>query len=342
MSVKKPSEFVIAASVIVPTYGRPVYLRDTLVSILQQESLPGQYEIIVVDNKPTGEVHEMVQGLEQESHRSIGYVEETNVGLHNARHAGAREALREILVYVDDDVIATPGWLKAILNVFTNQEVALVGGKILPKWEGDIPDWINLFKSELEYGWTIGYLSLLDFGSIRKEIPARFVYGCNYSIRKSILSEFGGFHPDSFPQELIQYRGDGETALSLAIEEEGYGVVYEPKATVYHRIPRERLTVEYFCQRAFNQGVSDSYSEIRREHGLGNVVPQLHQRNTPLSRDFRKVLRMLMFWKDKATAKEHPVIRQIAGAYEEGKSFHRSQVSEDPKLLEYVLQENYF
>jgi len=258
-------------------------------------------------------------------------------GLHAGRHLGAHEAKGEILIFVDDDIIVTSGWLEAIKKAFDDPEAALVGGKILPKWEGDIPDWINLFKSETEYGWTIGYLSLLDFGNETKEIPSVFVYGCNFSIRKSVLFECGGFHPDSMPQELIRYRGDGESALSIAIEEKGYKSVYEPKASVYHRIPPERLTVDYFCRRAFNQGISDSYTEIRKKHRLSS------RSNSRFAESLITSLKN-MIWSsiNKLISKRNQVQMKIAMAYEEGKTYHRCQVADDPELKKYVLKENYF
>ncbi len=328
-------------SVIIPTRNRALFLKDALDSILKQTLSTGEFEILVVDNGSTDATAEVVKEFMAKSNQ-ISYYFASEPGLHVGRHLGANEAEGEILVFVDDDIIATPGWLEAIKNAFNDPLVALVGGKIIPKWEGDVPDWINLFKSETEYGWTIGYLSLLDFGDETKEILSIFVYGCNFSIRKSVLYECGGFHPDSMPQELIRYRGDGETALSLAIMEKGYKAIYEPKATVYHRIPPERLTVDYFCRRAFNQGVSDSYTEIRRKHGLDNVFPRNSEKASLLSRRLEKLSKLFMHWKTKIVSEQHPVKKQVIRAYEKGKSYHRRQVTEDPKLLEHILKERYF
>ncbi len=328
-------------SVIVPTRNRALFLKDALESILKQNLCKEEFEVLVVDNGSTDQTAEVVEEFIAKSNQ-IRYFFAPEPGLHVGRHLGAREAKGEILVYVDDDIIATSDWLEAIKNAFNNPKVALVGGKILPKWEGDVPEWINLFKHEVEYGWTIGYVSLLDFGNVPREIPAYYVYGCNFSIRKSVLFECGGFHPDSMPQELIQYRGDGESALSLTIMGKGYKSFYEPKASVYHRIPPERLTLDYFCRRAFNQGVSDSYTEIRRKHGLDNVFPRNSEKASLLSRRLEKLSRLFMHWKTKIVPEQHPVKKQIIRAYEKGKSYHRKQVAKDPKLLEYVLKENYF
>lgn len=327
-------------SVIIPTRNRVLFLKDAIDSILEQTLSIKEFEILVIDNGSTDQTAEVVKEFIGRSNK-IRYFFAPDPGLHVGRHLGASEAQGDILVFVDDDIIATPGWLKAIKNAFNDPEVGLVGGKILPKWEGDIPDWINLFKSQTEYGWTIGYLSLLDFGDEIKEIPSVFVYGCNFIIRKSALFECGGFHPDSMPRELIRYRGDGETALSIAIEKKGYKSIYEPKATVYHRIPPERLTIDYFCRRAFNQGISDSYTEIRRRHGLDNVLPGNSKKGLHLAKSLGKLLQLFMYWESKIMSEKHHVKKKALKAYKEGKLFHRQQVTEDPKLFEYVVKDTY-
>jgi glycosyltransferase involved in cell wall biosynthesis len=252
----------IITSVIVPTYSRPVYLRDTLISLLQQDFPPGQYEIIVVDNRPTGEVRHIVQKLEVEWQRFIRYIEEPNVGLHNARHAGAKVACGAILVYVDDDILAHPEWLRAMLAFFKNPLVAIVGGKVLPQWETQPPEWLSQFPSS--------YLSLLDLGERSQELRwPKGVYGCNMAVRRSTLYEVGGFNPDAMgDRRLIWFRGDGETGLHRKIYDAGYKAIYEPRAWVSHRITPERLKARAFYDRGLMVGLSWSYSHIRntKEH----------------------------------------------------------------------------
>jgi len=330
-------------SVIIPTRNRADYLEDALESILVQTLKPEFYEVIVIDNGSVDNTRGIVDKLNLQHENRIKYIFEEEPGLHVGRHRGAKEAKGEILVYADDDIIASQEWLSAIQNAFKDPEVVLVGGKILPKWEGQIPEWINLFKSKVEWGWTIGYLSLLDFGDETKIISPGYVYGCNYSIRKTVLFECGGFHPDGMPQELIQYRGDGETALSRVIKGRGYKSLYEPKASVFHWVPSERLSVDYFCRRAFNQGISDSYTEIRAKYGLSNIFSQpSNQTPFPIWKNIKKMIRFFLFWKSNKASHKHPIVRRVNKAYAEGKSFHRKKAEQDPELLKYILKENYF
>ncbi len=329
-------------SVIIPTYNRSYYLKDFVNSILAQTLSPKYYEIILVDNGSTDSTRELINSLNRQNENRIKYFFEQQPGLHIGRHLGARHAGGEILTFTDDDIIAQPGWLEAVIESFQDNDIALVGGKNLPKWEAAPPEWVDLFKTENEYGWIIGQLSLLDFGNTCIEIPARFVFGCNYSIRKKVMYDCGGFHPDGMPPELIQYRGDGETALSIAIEEKGYRTVYNPRASVYHRIPIERLQIDYFCQRAFRQGISDSYTEIRANRGLSLPVAKKKTRLRSFPKYILRRLTSFLSNRDEPNREVPPASAQVNEAYDKGKVFHRKKVSNNPELLNYILKENYF
>ncbi|MDT8316994.1 MAG: glycosyltransferase family A protein [bacterium] len=334
---------MIELSVVIPTRNRAIYLKDAIESIFKQTLNEDLFEVLIIDNGSTDETARVVRELSAKTKR-IKYFFAPEPGLHVGRHLGAKEAKGEILVYADDDILATPDWLNSVKKRFEDSDVALLGGKILPMWEGEIPSWIDLFKSEPQYGWTIGFLSLLDFGDESKLIPADYVYGCNFSIRKSVLYECGGFHPDGMPQELIRYRGDGESALSRNIMTKGYAAVYEPLAAVYHRVPPQRLTVEYFCQRAFNQGVSESFTEIRACGGLSKPVPEPEQVNSPSFIEYlKKILnRTCNRSGDDIHLKYNNLKEQFAEAYKKGKDYHRLEVERDPALLKYVLKDNYY
>ena len=332
---------MIELSVIMPTRNRADYLKEALESALNQTLDKSVYEIIVVDNGSTDSTRQVVEQLNRLHEDRVRYFYEPAPGLHVGRHLGARESKGDILVYTDDDIIALPEWLEAVRSAFNGPGVALVGGKNLPRWEGEVPDWVKLFESTDACGWHNGYLSLLDFGDKCMEIPAYYVYGCNFSIRKSVMYECGGFHPDSMPQELIRFRGDGETALSAALIKKGYRTIYEPRASVYHRVPPERLTAEYFCRRAFNQGVSESYTQIRKCGGLS--IPR-----GPVKSGF-SLLKKMKDWARAAMPRKkgiqtdkHPILAKVRRSYDEGLRYHQEEVAADPQLLAFILKKTYY
>src|SRR5262249_40576383 len=100
-----------------------------------------------------------------------------------------------------------------------------------------------------------------------------------------------------------------------------------------HVIPASRLRPEYLEQRAFFQGVIDSYTQIRRERR----VP-VRTWKDPLRPTKWRVERMMLL--HNPTIKR---IRRLMGlAYCNGIEFHRKEVRQDPTLLEWVLRDNYF
>jgi glycosyltransferase involved in cell wall biosynthesis len=255
----------IKLSVIIPTRNRSDLLHKTLFSIVNQTLDNSHFEVIVVDNGSTDNTEEVTNKFS--TLLNLVYIYEPKPGLHEGRHAGLRTSKSEILVYADDDIEAFPEWLETILKVFNKDEkIVLLGGKNLPKFESSPPFWIlEKWYNRTNLGQVLGDLSILDFGNEEKEISPYYVFGCNFSVRKQIVIDAGGFHPDGMPFELIKYRGDGETYISQFVENRDLKAYYHPLASIYHWVPNSRMTEEYFCKRNYIQGISDAYSELRNE-----------------------------------------------------------------------------
>ncbi|MDD5242731.1 MAG: glycosyltransferase family 2 protein [Syntrophorhabdaceae bacterium] len=242
-------------SVIIPTYQRTNFLRETLECIIEQDFPKDQYEVIIVDNavEPTQELIDLANSF---AYPSINYVHESKNGLHNARHAGAKAAKGEILVYIDDDVICPRGWLTAMAVPYSNQEIAMVAGKVILRYETDPPNWLFQFS---------GILSALDLGDTSCMVePYISPVGCNMSVRKSVLFDLGGFNPDAFgDKSLINFRGDGECGLARKIHDTGFGMWYAPDAWLEHRVPSKRMTEKYIQWRNTIGGIEDAYADLR-------------------------------------------------------------------------------
>jgi len=317
-------------SVIIPTRNRAKYLAGALESLTKQTYPTNLFEVIVVDNGSSDNTKEIFT-LYAERIQNLRYYYDETPGLHVGRHLGMRMAQSDILVYTDDDIEAFPTWLEAIAESFQNKEVVLVGGKNLPKFETDPPDWI-LKMWEKKHGQRIlGYLSILDLGDEKKEINPLHIFGCNFSIRKHILLEAGGFHPDAMPQELIKYRGDGESHVSKYILRRSYKAIYQPKASVYHLVTSSRMTEEYFYKRAYNQGISDSYTTVRSKNiKQGFIVNNLESL-------FKRIFYVLKNWV-KIGAENDYLLYQ---AYRAGYKYHVNEIDCDKNLYKWVIKDSY-
>jgi glucosyl-dolichyl phosphate glucuronosyltransferase len=255
-----------------------------------------------------------------------------------------------LLVFVDDDIEATSGWLQAIFETFKSPRVQLVGGRNLPKFAVQPPAWLEAFYDAMpDGGRYCGWLSLLDLGESEREIDPNYVWGLNFAIRRRALHDLGGFHPDCLPQEFQKFQGDGETGLTMAARLQGYPAVYQPKATIYHTIPSSRMTPEYFERRAYYQGVCDSYSGTRRE-GTGALVGSVKVRSFSLRYARRiagRIVRSLKYLKNQEcvtekTGEVRGIRLRTHRAYQAGYEFHQSAVRSSPELLAWVLRPDYW
>jgi GT2 family glycosyltransferase len=251
----------MSISVIIPTYNRSRTLLQSLGS-LQQQTL-ADFEIVVVDNGACGETEQAIERFSERAKVPARYVPEPRLGLHNARHTGARTASGEILVFTDDDATFDSGWLKAYADAFdAHPEMAAAGGRILPFWEEPPPPWLwEMVDASLANLTYFGELSLLDRGGEFLLDCWQYPFGVNMAIRRAILFEVGGFNPEVFGDVWL---GDGETGLACKLQERQMLMGYVPQAVVHHHIPPQRMTVAYLCRRMANEGACDAYSRFHR------------------------------------------------------------------------------
>ncbi len=347
-------------SVIIPTRNRSDLLKSTLLSISCQNFTQNDFEVLVIDNGSTDNTKEIVNSFKDKI-QNLKCFYEPAPGLHVGRHKGLKEASADIIVYADDDIEAFPTWLEGIWESFQDGKVALVGGNNLPKYETSPPIWVESLWSYNQYGKHNGYYSLIDFGDVQKEIDPYFVFGCNFSIRKSTLLEFGGFHPDAMPREKIKYRGDGESYISAQILKKGYKTVFNPKASVFHYVPSARMSKDYLYHRGFIQGISNSYSAIRGNE-LERAKPQKDEEPQSLKappsfiskamdrfsgREFKRDINSLRLevregfdnYKRNLNLNEYLTATQIG--FQDGFAYHQNELKNDQELFKWVVKDNY-
>ena len=331
-------------SVIIPTKNRACELNITLDSIMKQNMAQVDFEVLVVDNGSTDNTVDIVNHYYGKI-KNLRYFYEPMPGLHVGRHCGLKNAKTDILVFADDDIRAFPTWLTAIKETFEqNPDVVLVGGKNLPDYEVDPPSWVLKLWSQCEYGSCLGYYSILDFGDEKKEISPYYVWGCNFSIRREALIKLGGFHPDGMPRNLLVYRGDGETAISEGIVNNHWKTIYHPNASVYHLVSKKRMTMEYLYNRAYAQGISQSYTDIRKQNGrLESIKLNIsNQEETIYNTCKRYFYQFFRYILGKYDREMELVQKTLQNGFADGYAFHQQEVRTNSEILSWVLRKDYF
>ena len=249
---------MVSISLIVPTYRRPQDLQRCLESA-QQQSLD-TFELIVVDNSADAESRTLVDEFNRGARFPARYVQEADLGLHNARHAGARVATGDVLVFTDDDAEFDANWLAAYARSFAEHpEMAAAGGRILPAWDAPPPDWVC---SLMQVDPTMfPAFSLLDLSPRFRSSSDGLFFGVNMAIRREVLFACGGFNPEIFGDRWL---GDGETGLNRKLWERHEVIGYVPEALVYHHVSAQRMTLAYLRRRQANDGACDMYARFHR------------------------------------------------------------------------------
>jgi glucosyl-dolichyl phosphate glucuronosyltransferase len=326
-------------SVIFPSRNRVGLLFAALESLRAQHILSEEFEILVIDNCSTDSTAVMVKKFTK-TLVNVRYYYEPEPGLHAGRHRGMKEAKGNILVFADDDIEAQPSWLQTLADVFSDPDVAMAGGNNRPLFLQTPPPWLESLwnRRARNGGRSLPALSIQEWPEGRYPISPYQIWGCNFAIRKSILLAAGGFHPDGMPKELIRFRGDGETHVSRYVAENRLKCLFDSGATVYHKVTPERMTLAYFRQRGFNQGISDSYTQLRGE----TIQPA--KRHSVAYRAARwgwQKLRQLSASGPADREAKRALDAQRIG-HREGVAYHQAAYRDDPEVRAWVHRDHYF
>jgi glycosyltransferase involved in cell wall biosynthesis len=250
---------VVQLSLVIPTYRRAEDALRCLGSV-QQQTLE-DFEVVLVDNSPDAELRSRIDAFNACARVRARYVPEPQLGLHNARHAGARAATGEVVVFTDDDAEFDPDWLAAYARRFdARPDMAAAGGRVLPTWDRPPPTWLCAAMQADPRMFPA--LSLLDPTPDFQVRPDGFFFGVNMAVRRQTLFEAGGFNPEIFGERWL---GDGETGLNRKLWARGLLVGYVPDALVYHHVSAERMTVAYLRKRQTHEGACDMYARFHAQ-----------------------------------------------------------------------------
>jgi glycosyltransferase involved in cell wall biosynthesis len=216
------------------------------------------FELLVVDNSPNAELHARIDAVEPDRRVRARYVHEPNLGLHNARHAGARAASGDVLVFTDDDAVFDANWLAAYKRSFLEHpEMAAAGGRVLAEWAAPPPNWLcSVMQVDPA---MFPALSLMDLSPEFSLSPSGIFFGVNMAIRRDALFDARGFNPEIFGQRWL---GDGETGLNRKLWARQQLIGYVPDALVYHHVSAERMTLTYLRRRQLHEGACDMYARF--------------------------------------------------------------------------------
>jgi len=220
------------------------------------------YEIIIVLEKSQELFGRVSEYVGQKGYANVHLLFNSGVsGASVARNLGVRGAHGAVLAFIDDDAVATAGWLQGVVNAFERQDLVGVTGPILPLWENEKFKWLPE-----EFYWIVSCMP----ASSTQPFEVRNAWGNNMSFRREAFEKGGLFLTElgakgggiSGKHELV---GE-DTEFSLrARRASGKPIICAPEAVVYHRANEYRFSSGFVASRAYWEG----YTKALLEKALG-------------------------------------------------------------------------
>lgn len=250
------------ATVIVPTRDRHGLAFEAVESIAQS-GWQG-VEIVVVDQSTSA--NPAFTSLAQIGRCRLTYRHSASVGLARARNEGIAAASNDLIVFTDDDVLATRDWLAVLVgSLVAEGDGAVVTGSV---HAGD-PEITGAFAPST----ITADIRTIYAGRLTSDVLA----GGNMALFRSAFDAIG--HWDERLGAGTRFPAAEDNDLGLRLLEAGFRIVYEPKASVVHRAWRPKH--DYFLVRwRYGRGKGGFYAKHRdlrhiRQRARGDVLHRL-------------------------------------------------------------------
>lgn len=249
-------------SVIIPTHKRNEILAKALQSLAMQTLPKNEFEVIVVDDNIDYETQETINLFNDKIR--VNYYSCEAPGAGAKRNFGVLKSKADIILFLDDDMIASPNLLYEHFS-FYNEGADGVLGRI----EEDENVNLNYFTKYL-----IDNDLQNTYKNINKDnVSFEYFYTGNISLKKDIFNTLGGFD-----LKFKQY-GFEDSELGYRLNKSGYVIKYNENALGYHHFLRN---FEDYLARKRDMGRSAAY--------FAKLYPELESKLSIHSRKLHEML----------------------------------------------------
>jgi GT2 family glycosyltransferase len=265
----------VSASVVICVYTEKRWddIVEAVASVHAQDVTPAEV-LVVVDHNPAlldrSKAEFAPQGVRVLPNAG-------KQGLSGARNTAVAEATGDVLVFLDDDAAARPGWLAALLSPYSDPAVVAVGGVAHPRWPRNRP---RVLPGDAPYDpdatgeldWIVGCTYT---GQPTRQAEVRNLMGCNMSLRREVFERVGGFTED-IGRIGKNPLGCEETELCIRAHQSYQRagipcrILFEPAAIVDHRVSADRVEWAYLRRRSWSEGLSKA--AVSKMVGAGDAL----------------------------------------------------------------------
>jgi GT2 family glycosyltransferase len=255
-------------SVVIATYTRAALLDECLQHLARQRFLQGD-EVLVVDNGSRDHTADVVKGYQSRFPVPLRLLYEATPGKSHALARALAVASGDVLGFLDDDVNVAANWLEVVRQTMSDPAVALIGGRVVPRWDASVPRWMRVAPTQhARLGAPLG---LLDYPPEVVQLGRRTALGGNMAVRREVFDAVGGF-----ATHLGKLRGtllSGEDhELTARVQRAGFRAIYAPEAVVHHWVPGERARVRYFVSWFYWSGITNAILDANSPTPAGRTL----------------------------------------------------------------------
>ena len=260
-----------ALSVVLPTHNRWPQLQVALAALARQTVPRRDLEIVVVSDGSTDGTDEALR--DGQSPVQVTFIQQSNQGPAVARNAGVAAASGDLILFIDDDVVAEPGCAAAHIDAHGRAKRAtVVIGPLLTPEDWHFEPWVLWEQRKLE-----GQYRAMAAGHWAP--TARQFYTGNASLTRRCFIESGGFD--------ASFRRGEDVELAYRLAEDDMVFTFEFEARAFHHAQR---SYESWLSNAAAYGRNDAL--MWRDHGQSWLLPTIraeHRMRNPLIRAYTRL-----------------------------------------------------
>jgi GT2 family glycosyltransferase len=267
-----PSEANPEVSIVIPVYNNLRLTLECLASILQRTK-GVRYEVIVINDASSDDTRDLLPLITNlvylENAENRGYLSTCNVAAEHARGT--------YVIFLNNDVQVSHGWLRALLESFAEHDsVGAVGAKVLFP-DGRLQEAGALINPD----GTTRFVGLGDDPARPRYNYAREIDYCSgvcLMLRKDLFFQVGGFDERFAPA----YYEDVD--LCLRLRARGLRVLYNPDAVIVHHLSASANSIEpsykLACVTRNKQRILETHLErielLNKVRLIAFYLPQYH------------------------------------------------------------------
>ncbi len=240
-----------AVDVCVCTFRRPS-VAATLESIAAQILPAGvSVRVIVADNDTHPSAMMMISGVFAKTGLNGVYVHAPERNISIARNACLDAVKAPLAVFIDDDEVARPGWLAALLERQAESGADVVFGPVDAVYPKDGPAWIR--AADMHSTRPVFRKGAIEGG-----------YTCNVLLRTEAVGELR-FDP------AMGRSGGEDTTFFTELALGGAALAYASAAVIDEPVPAARSSMAWLKKRAFRNGQTHGLMLVRKNRSRAMI-----------------------------------------------------------------------